>query len=83
MASIDLNRFDIGQLADLPAKAHADMASREEGNRRELRTEIGRRVAAEGHQLADVFSELGTTSSSSGRRKRPARFRDSQHREQT
>ena len=83
MASIDLDNLDIGQLAELLNNAHAEMASREKRNRKELRAELERRVAAEGYKLADVFPDLGAASSGPGRRKRPPRFRNPQNREQT
>ena len=47
MASIDLESLDIDQLAELLAKAQTEIASRKKGNRKELRTELERRVAAE------------------------------------
>ena len=59
MASINLESLDIEQLADLLGKAQAEMASREKGNRKELRAELERRVAAEGYKMTDIFPELG------------------------
>ena len=46
MASIDLESLDIEQLAELLTKAQTEIASREKGNRKELRAELERRVAA-------------------------------------
>ena len=78
MTSTDLDKLDIEQLSDLLANAQAEMAAREKHNRKELRTELERRVAAEGYQLADIFPELRAASSAPGRRKRPPRYRDPQ-----
>ena len=79
MASIDLERLDIDQLAELLATAHTEMASREKGNRKELRAELERRVAADGYKMADIFPELGAGAASGARRKRPAKYRDPQN----
>ena len=79
VASIDLDNLDIDQLADLLTKAQTEIASREKGNRKELRAELERRVAADGYKMADLFPELGT----GARRKRPAKYRDPQNPEQT
>ena len=83
VASIDLDKLDIGQLADLLDEAHAEMAAREKRNHKELRAELVRRVAAEGYRLADVFPELGTASPGPTRRKRPPKYRDPQSPERT
>ena len=83
MASIDLDKLDIGQLADLLTEAQAELASRERHNRRAFRAELERRVAEEGYRLGDVFPELSATSSTPARRKRPPRFRDPQDHERT
>ena len=83
MASIDLKSLDIGQLAELLAKAQTEIASREKGNRKELRAELERRVAADGYKMADLFPELGADAASGARRKRPAKYRDPQNPEQT
>ena len=48
-------------------------------NRKELRAELERRVAAEGYQLADIFPELRAASSGPARQKRPLRYRDPQN----
>ena len=79
VASIDLDNLDIDQLADLLTKAQTEIASREKGNRKELRAELERRVAADGYKMADLFPELGTGT----RRKRPAKYRDPQNPDQT
>ena len=83
MASIDLESLDIDQLTELLTKAQTEIASREKGNRKELRAELERRVAAEGYKIADIFPELGAASSSRARRKWPAKYRDPQNPEQT
>ena len=82
MTSIDLEALDIDQLAELLAKTHAELASREKQNRTELRAELERRAAAEGYKMSDIFPELGAASSST-RRKRPAKYRDPQNPDQT
>ena len=79
MASTDLSNLDIGQLAELLAKAQTEITSREKGNRKELRAELERRVAADGYRMADIFPELGAASSSGTRRKRPAKYRNPQN----
>ena len=83
VTSIDLERLDIEQLPELLAKAQSELASREKQGRRDLRAELERRVAADGYKMADIFPELGAASSSSSRRKRPAKYRDPQNPEQT
>ena len=83
MPSINLESLDMDQLAGLLTNAQAAMASREKENRKELRAEIERRVAAEGYKLADLFPELGTGASSRARRKRPAKYRDPHNTDQT
>ena len=81
MPLINLESLDIDQLAGLLTNAQAEMASREKENRKELRAELERRVAAEGYKMSDIFPELGTGASSRARRKRPAKYRDPpQHR---
>ena len=82
VASIDIERLDIDQLAELLATAQTEMASREKGNRKELRAELERRVAADGYRMADIFPELGAASSSSARRKWPAKYRNPQNPDQ-
>ena len=82
MASINLERLDIDQLAELLANAQTEIASREKGNRKELRAELERRVTAEGYKMADLFPELGAGAASGERRKRPAKYRNPQNPEQ-
>ena len=79
VASIDLERLDIKQLPELLAKAQSELASREKQGRTDLRAELERRVAAEGYKIADIFPELGAASSSSARRKWPAKYRNPQN----
>ena len=83
VASTDLNNLDIDQLTELLGKAQTEVASREKQGRRDLRAELERGVAAEGYKMADIFPELGAASSSSARRKRPAKYRNPQNPEQT
>ena len=79
MTSTDLDKLGIEQLAELLGNAQAEMASREKHDRKELRAEVERRVAAEGYQLADIFPEFRAASSGPARRKRPLRYRDPQN----
>ena len=79
MASIDLESLDIDHLAELLAKAQTEITSREKGNRKELRAELERRVAADGYRMADIFPELGAASLSGTRRKRAAKYRNPQN----
>ncbi len=81
--SIELTGYDIEQLADLLSKAQAELASREKQNRKNMRAELERRVAAEGYRLADIFPELRTLSPGPARRKRPLRYRDPQNSDRT
>ena len=83
VTSIDIERLDIKQLGELLANAQTEIASREKGNRKELRAELERRVAADGYKMADIFPELGAGASSGARRKRPAKYRNPQNPEQT
>ena len=83
MPSIELTGLDIEQLAELLNNAQAEIASREKQNRKNLRADLERRVAAEGYRLADIFPELRTASPGPARRKRPPRYRDPQNPEQT
>ena len=84
MDSIDLSSLSIDQLAELVQKSHAEMASREKQRRKDLRTELERRVAADGYKMHDIFPELrnGAAGGRSGRRL-PAKFRNPQVPEQT
>ena len=84
MAGIDLSSLDIDQLTDLVGKAQSEMASREKQRRRDLRSELERRVAAEGYKMGDIFPELGPASTSAARRqKRPAKYRNPQNPDDT
>ena len=76
MKSIDLAGLGIVQLTDLLAKAQTEMAAREKENRKALRADLERRVAAEGYQLGDIFPELGAPAPAGAVRKRPPRYRD-------
>ena len=49
MADIDLSGLSIDQLTDLVGKAQTEMASRERKRRKDLRSELERRVTAEGY----------------------------------
>ena len=83
VASIDLKSLDIEQLPELLAKAQTELASREKQNRKDLRAELERRAAAEGYKMADLFPELGASSSSGARGKRPVKYRNPQHPDHT
>ena len=84
MASIDLSGLNIHQLTDLVGKAQSEMASREKQRRKDLRSELERRVAAEGYKMGDIFPELRTGGANGTlRRKMPAKFRNPQNRDQT
>ena len=79
MADIDISGLNIAQLNDLVGKAQGEMASRERQRRKDLRSEIERRLAADGYKLGDIFPELGSgAASGSQRQKRPAKFRNPQ-----
>ena len=80
MADIDLSGLNVDQLSDLVGKAQSEMASREKKRRKVLRSELERRVAADGYKLADIFPELGKGGANgTGRQKRPAKFRNPQN----
>ena len=84
MADIDLSGLSIDQLADLVEKSHAEMASREKQRRKDLRSELERRVTAEGYKMGDIFPELGSASGTGARRqKRPAKYRNPQNPDET
>ena len=84
MADTDLSNLNIDQLADLVGKAQAEMASREKQRRKDLRSELERRVTAEGYKMGDIFPELGSASASAARRqKRPAKYRNPQNPDDT
>ena len=56
------------------------MASRGKQRRKDLRTELERRVAADGYKLSDIFPELGNGAASGRqRRKMPVKFRNPQN----
>ena len=55
MASSNLEGLDIGELTDLLAKAHTELASREKENRKELRAELERRLTAAGYKGSTKF----------------------------
>ena len=80
MADIDLSGLNIDQLTDLFGKAQSEMASREKKKRKDLRSELERRVAADGYKLADIFPELGNGAANGRQRqKRPAKYRNPQN----
>ena len=79
MADIDLSRLNVDQLTELVGKAQTEVASREKRRRKDLRSEIERRIAADGYKLGDIFPELGSGSASgSQRQRRPAKYRNPQ-----
>ena len=79
MASIDLSGLNIDQLTDLVGKAQSEMAWRERQRRKDLRSELERRLAAEGYKMVDIFPELRTSAANGRRRKMPAKFRNPQN----
>ena len=84
MADIDLSGLNIDQLTDLVGKAQSEMASRERQRRKDLRSELERRVTAEGYKMGDIFPELGTGAAGGRqRRKMPVKFRNPQNPEET
>ena len=84
MADIDLSGLSIDRLTDLVGKAQSEMASREKQRRKDLRSELERRVAADGYKLGDIFPELGTGAATGRqRRKMPVRFRNPQNPDET
>ena len=84
MADIDISRLNIDQLTELVGKAQTEVASRDKQRRKDLRSELDRRLAAEGYALGDIFPELGSGAvSGSQRQKRPAKFRNPQNPDQT
>ena len=84
MAEIDLSGLDIDQLTELVGQAQTAVASREKQRRKDLRSELERRLAADGYKLGDIFPEL-TNGSANGsqRQKRPAKYPNPQNSEQT
>ena len=84
MPDIDLSGLNIDQLTDLVGKAQSEMASREKQRRKDLRSELERRVVADGYKLADIFPELRNGASGGRqRRKMPVKFRNPQNPEET
>ena len=84
MADIDISGLNIDQLTDLVGKAQSEMASREKQRRKDLRSELERRVAADGYKLGDIFPELGNGAAGGRqRRKMPVKFRNPQNPEET
>ena len=84
MADIDLSNLNIDQLTNLVGEAQSEMASREKQRRKDLRSELERRVTAEGYKMGDIFPELGSASGSAARRqKRPAKYRNPQNPDDT
>ena len=84
MADIDISRLTIDQLTDLVGKAQTEMASRERQRRKDLRSELERRLTADGYKLHDIFPELGIGAANGRqRRKMPVRFRNPQNPDET
>lgn len=60
------------------------MASREKQHRNDLRSELERRIKAEGYKLPDIFPELGTGGANGRQRRRmPSKFRNPQNPHET
>ena len=79
MADVNLSGFNIDELTEFVGKAQAEMALRERQRRKDLRSEIERRLAADGYKLGEIFPELGSgAASGSQRQRRPAKFRNPQ-----
>ncbi len=85
MASdIDLSGLNIDQLADLVTKAQSEMASREKQRRKDLRSDLERRLAAEGYKLDDICPELRSGGANGTRRRKiPAKLRNPQNPNET
>ena len=84
MESIDLKGFNVDQLSELVGQVQTEMASREKRKRQELRSELERRVTAEGYKMGDIFPEVGgAVPTSRRRRKMPAKYRNPQNSEET
>ncbi len=80
MADIDLSGLNIDQLTNLVGQAQSEMASREKQRRKDLRSELERRVTAEGYKMPDIFPELANgVAGGRQRRKMPAKFRNPQN----
>ena len=83
MADIDLSRLNLDQLTELVGKAQTEVASREKQRRKDLRSELERRVAADGYKLSDIFPELPNGAANGAQRqKRPTKFRSPQNPEE-
>ena len=79
MADVNLSGLNIDELTELVGKAQGEMASRERKRRKDLRSEIERRLAADGYKLGDIFPEFASgAASGSQRRKMPVKFRNPQ-----
>ena len=77
---MDFSGLNIDQLTDLVGKAQTEMASRERQRRKDLRSELERRVAADGYKLGDIFPEFGNGAvGRRQRRKMPAKFPNPQN----
>ena len=84
MTSIDLARLDIDQLQNLVGNVQNEIASRAKQRRKDLRSELERRVTAEGYKMGDIFPELGNGAANGRqRRKMPAKFRNPQNPDET
>ena len=84
MADIDLSGLNIDELTNLVGKAQTEMATREKKRRKDLRSEIERRVTAEGYKMGDIFPELGNGAAGGRQRqKRPAKYRNPQNPDDT
>ena len=83
MADIDLSRLNVDQLTELVGKAQTEVASREKRRRKDIRSELERRIAADGYKLGDIFPELASGAANvTQRQKRPAKYRNPQNPEQ-
>ena len=61
MADLDLSRLNIDQLTELVGNAQSELASREKQRRKDLRSELERRLRAEGYKLSDIFRSSALT----------------------
>ena len=84
MTSINLSGLNIDKLSDLVGKAQSEMASREKRKRKDLRSELERRVASDGYKMGDIFPELGNGAANGRQRqRRPAKYRNPQNPDHT
>ena len=84
MVSLDISALNIDQITELAGNAQSEMVSREKQRRKDLRTELERRAAADGYKMGDIFPELGTGGANGRqRRKMPVKFRNPQNPEET